>query len=164
MAFAKIATNFPNLTYEIYGTGQEHEKLQNLINSLNMSERIFLKGYTNSALELFANSLLSIATTKFEGYGMAILESLSMGCPVITSNVNYGPSEMVINGINGHLVNHDNVDEMAEVMITMLNNITTYQNNCLNTISDNHWDSWSNKLLDLTNTTSPQKRMPHLFV
>lgn len=149
MAFAKVANNFPNLTYEIYGIGQESDKLQNLIDSLNMSQRIFLKGYTNSSLNLFAESLLSIAPTKFEGYGMAILESLSMSCPVITSNVNYGPNEMIIDGVNGHLVHYDDIDKLEQVMVKMLNNIDFYQNNCLDSISQNDFSQWSNKLLDL---------------
>lgn len=148
-AFARVSKVFPDLTYEIYGTGTEFEKLTMLIDSLNMSERIILKGYTNSALELFSTSLLSIAPTKFEGYGMAILESLSMSCPVITSNVNYGPSEIISDGVNGTLVHYDDVDSLEKAMTQMLRNIKFYQNNCLSSISENSFDSWSNKLLKL---------------
>lgn len=151
-AFAKVAKQFPDLTYEIYGTGSESEKLAKLIDSLNMSQSIFLKGYTNSALELFSDSLMSIAPTKFEGYGMAILESLSMSCPVITSNVDYGPNEMITDGINGHLVHYDDVDGLEKAILNILNNINHYHEKCLDSISENQYKSWSNKLLNLVDS------------
>lgn len=151
-AFAKVSKQFPDLTYEIYGTGSESEKLAKLIDSLNMSQSIFLKGYTNSALELFSDSLMSIAPTKFEGYGMAILESLSMSCPVITSNVDYGPNEMITDGINGHLVHYDDVDGLEKAILNILNNINHYHEKCLDSISENQYKSWSNKLLNLVDS------------
>lgn len=148
-AFAEISEKFPDYIYEIYGLGPESDKLKSLIIDLGMQQRIFLKGYTNSALDLFAESQLSISPTKFEGYGMAILESLSMSCPVITSNVNYGPNELIQDGINGHLINHDSVEEISLAITKILKNPLMYQEKCLQSIADNALDKWQKSLLSI---------------
>lgn len=148
-AFAEISVKFPDYIYEIYGNGPESEKLKSLILDLGMQQKIFLKGYTTSPLGLFAESQLSISPTKYEGYGMAILESLGMGCPVITSNVKYGPNELVCNGINGYLVDHNNVNEIVEAIEKILTTPKKYQEKCHDSIWANNFSIWQKQLIDI---------------
>ncbi len=42
-----------------------------------------------------------LSTSKMEGFGLAILESLSVGTRVISYDVDYGPSELIQDGFNG---------------------------------------------------------------
>ena len=53
---------------------------------------------------------------------MGILESLSNGCPVISYNIKYGPSELIKDGINGYLIPPFNLDEFSEKIIEVLDN------------------------------------------
>lgn len=151
-AFSKILNDFPEYIYEIYGNGSEKENLEKLIKDLNLEKKVFLKGYTNNALDLFLNSELSISLTKFEGFGLSILESLSMSCPVITSNVKYGPSEMVIHSKNGFLVNHDDIDDISNAIRSILNNPQEFQNNCIASIKSNITKTWGTSLLDIVSS------------
>lgn len=150
-AFANISDKFPEYVYEIYGIGPDEEKLKKLIQDLNMHNKIILKGYTNSSLDLFSESQLSISLTKYEGYGLSILESLSSNCPVITSNVKYGPSEMIIDGVNGHLVNNNNIDEIENAIKNILSNTEKYQSHCKETIQNNDKNIWENSILSVVN-------------
>lgn len=148
-AFAKIADKFPNYIYEIYGNGPERDNIQNLIQNLGMQDRIFLRGYTNSPLREFEKAQLSITLTKFEGYGLSILESLGMSCPVITSDVKYGPVEMIDNGINGFLIKHDDSDALAEAIESILENPFKYQSACLKSIDNNLLELWQQRIIEL---------------
>ncbi|MEG0938545.1 glycosyltransferase [Comamonas sp.] len=150
-AFSKIINNFPDYIYEIYGVGPEKDNIEKIIIDLNLKDKVILRGYTNEALKIFEEAELSISLTKFEGFGLSILESLSMGCPVITSNVNYGPNEMVKNQINGHLVNNDDVDGISDAISKILSSPKEYQDNCLPSIKDHEINSWKERIISLIN-------------
>lgn len=51
-----------------------------------------------------------------------ILESLARGCPVITSDVDYGPREMIEQGINGFLARNNSVESIENAMSQILKN------------------------------------------
>lgn len=148
-AFAKIADSFPDFTYDIYGIGPNKDSLTELIKNLGLQGRVFLKGYVDNPLGKFEKAQLSIMLTKFEGYGLSILESLGMSCPVVTSAVNYGPSELVLDGVNGRLVSNTSIDEIASAITDILKHSSKYQENCLPSISDKSLDAWQLKLLKI---------------
>lgn len=158
-AFAQIADRFPDLTYEIYGVGPDRESLSALIDSLDLQSRVFLSGYTNNPLHQFEKAQLSINLTKFEGYGLSILESLGMSCPVITSAVKYGPSELIQDGENGHLVNNDDIEGIASAIADILENIEKYQMNCLPSITDKSLGVWELKLLEIIDEAMGSKEI-----
>lgn len=148
-AFSAITHKFPEYIYEIYGIGPEKENLAQLINELQLQDKVFLKGYTNHALEIFLESKVSISLTNFEGFGLSILESLSMHCPVITSNVKYGPNEMIIDNVNGFLVENESVSSIEYALTRILNDPIKYQKNCLKTITKNSLVLWQENLLKI---------------
>ena len=63
-----------------------------------------------------------LSTSKMEGFGLAILESLSVGTPVISYDVDYGPSELIQDGFNGYLVPQGDINQMVEKVDQLLNN------------------------------------------
>ena len=48
--------------------------------------------------------IASLLTSRYEDFGLSIMESINYGCPVISYNVRYGPSELITNHENGILV------------------------------------------------------------
>lgn len=150
-AFALIADKYPELTYEIYGIGPDRPDIQALIEKLQLSERVFLKDYTKNPLGVFEKAQLSINLTKYEGFGLSIAESLGMSCPVVTSRVDYGPSELVQDGYNGRLVDNQNVAGIAQAISDVLDNASTYQAACLPSIERYSYDQWKLNLLEVMN-------------
>lgn len=55
-------------------------------------------------------------TSQYEGFGLSIMESINSGCPVISYNVRYGPSELITNHENGILVKKDDIEGFADAM------------------------------------------------
>lgn len=125
-AFSKVADEFPEVDYLIYGDGAGHAQLQDRIGQLGMAGRVRLMGYTQKPLEVFQGALASIYPTLTEGFGLSILEALSCGCPVLSYDVNYGPREMIDPGRNGELVPAGRIDEIAAAMRTIIRNAKTY--------------------------------------
>lgn len=150
-AFALIADAYPDIEYDIYGVGPDRQKLADLIQELGLSGRVNLKDYTKNPLQKFEEALLSVSLTKFEGYGLSILESLGMSCPVIASRVDYGPSELVKDRVNGRHVSNEDISGIAEAMRDVLDNNQAYQEACLPSIEGNALGEWEMGLLNILN-------------
>ncbi|WP_139892147.1 glycosyltransferase [Bacillus sp. D386] len=127
-AFAKVIKKVPDAVLELYGSGQEEEKLYGLIKQLGIEGNVELKGFTNNASELYDTSAFSILTSKYEGFGLVILESLAHGCPVVSYNIKYGPSDMIENEVNGYLVTPGDTDELSDRMLSLFTQPDKLQN------------------------------------
>lgn len=89
------------IIYFICGVGREKEKLKKLIRTLNLENKVFLLGYRMDINEIMAISDIFVFPSKREGLGLAAIEAMSAGLPIITSNVN-GINDYSINGITGY--------------------------------------------------------------
>lgn len=65
-----------NFKLQIIGDGDEKENLQNLINSLNLQNRVFLLGFKENVAEILANSHLQVISSKKEGLGIVLIEGI----------------------------------------------------------------------------------------
>lgn len=111
--YSKMKENIP---LEIWGKGPMEQELNSYIEE-NELENVTLKGFTTRAEEVFSSAKLSISMSKFESFGLSILESLSSGCPVLSSKVNYGPLEMIKDNENGYLIDENASEEETALKI-----------------------------------------------
>lgn len=93
-AFAQVADDFPDLIFNIYGSGNLREFLQSLIDQLGMTKCIILKGKTNQVKEVYQESLFTLLTSKSEAFPMSVVESMITGTPVLTYNCSQGVAEL----------------------------------------------------------------------
>ena len=93
-AFAQVADEFPDVVFNIYGSGNLKESLQSLIDKLGMTKRIILKGKTTQVKEVYQESLFTLLTSKSEAFGMSVVESMVLGTPVLTYNCSQGVAEL----------------------------------------------------------------------
>lgn len=117
----------------IYGRGTLEKNLNELIKELNVNEFVFLKGHINNK-DLIAeinNSALLVMASSFEGFPMAIAEALTVGTPVLSTNV--GSIESAVkDGYNGKLVKKDCTPDLyAKKIVEILNNSEHFCANAL---------------------------------
>ncbi|HUI72870.1 MAG TPA: glycosyltransferase, partial [Spirochaetia bacterium] len=94
-AFPAVAESAPELTLRIVGDGPERSKLEKHAEASGVADRIrFLGQVTEPAREL-AMSRVFVSTSAVEGFGMAIVEALAAGTPVIAADCAYGPREIL---------------------------------------------------------------------
>ena len=129
-AFTRVMHLIPDCNYLIYGSGLGKGRLEQLITHHNCADRVFLMGHTPDAAQVFASSLFSLAPTMTEGFGLALLESITQDCPVISYDVDYGPRELVRSGQNGVLVKPGDIDAIANAILTVHRNREAYAKAC----------------------------------
>ncbi len=127
-SFKIVAKKRKNARLEIFGRAtaprekNELKKIKKLIKKLGLKNNVFIKGHTNDVNQEMEESIATILTSKFEGFGMVIIESMLNGTPVISYDIHYGPSEIIDHEINSFLVETNNIKKMAGYMIELLDN------------------------------------------
>lgn len=96
-------------------------KLENLINNLGIEKSVCCKGYVSDLPTELAKASVFALPSNQEGLGIAGLEAMSSGLPVVSTFCG-GPEEYIIDGKNGFLVPKDNPDAMAQKLKLLLEN------------------------------------------
>lgn len=115
-AFRAHAVN-PAVHLDLFGKGYEEEKVKALVDELGAHEAVTLKGYDPRASERFATASFSLLTSRFEGQGLVLLESMAAGCLPIAFDIRYGPRDIITDGVNGFLVPAGDVEAMSQVIL-----------------------------------------------
>ena len=109
-ALAKL--NNPKVHYAVAGSGVQMENLLNLANELGVMEQIHLLGYRNDVPELNGSADVFCFPSYREGLGLAAIEAMACGLPIITSNV-HGINDYSIDGVTGYKYAPNDVDGFA---------------------------------------------------
>ena len=73
--------------YDIAGEGNQRFQLEAQIHRLGLENRVRLLGYTSNVATLLAASNLFVLSSRWEGFGLAVLEAMASGLPVVVANV-----------------------------------------------------------------------------
>ncbi|VEF49051.1 glycosyltransferase [Bacillus freudenreichii] len=121
-AFKKVVQTVPEAMLEIWGFGEEEDKYKRLVKRLRLEDHVFIKGFTNDIEGIYRKAAFSLITSKSEAFGMSIIESMSVGTPVICYACKYGPTDIITHGQNGLLVEPGDVKGLANAMIELYSN------------------------------------------
>ncbi|MFK4900167.1 CDP-glycerol glycerophosphotransferase family protein [Lactococcus petauri] len=119
-AFKRVIKTVPEAKLEIYGRGPEEKNLKRLIKENNLSNNVFINGFTSNSYKVFEKAAISVVPSDHEGQGLSLMESMTSGCPVISYDFKYGPNDMMQNGINGVIVPHGDIKALACNIIDLL--------------------------------------------
>ncbi|ELY1993125.1 glycosyltransferase, partial [Flavobacterium psychrophilum] len=103
--FSNLANKYPNWDLYFWGEGNDKENLENLIQKLNLGNRVFLCGFTPNPIEELKKSDLFIFPSKYEGFPLALAEAMSVGLPVVGFSNCSGVNELIIDNQSGFLCN-----------------------------------------------------------
>jgi glycosyltransferase involved in cell wall biosynthesis len=105
----------------ILGDGAQRAAMDESIKKFNLENSIFLPGWVDDPIPYLRLSDLLILSSDYEGFGLVILEALSVGVNVVSTNCKTGPSEILKNGEFGFLCKVGDAQDLAESINTALN-------------------------------------------
>ena len=100
-----------NLT--IYGSGERTPYI-NLAKDLGIESNCCLEASVSNIISKYQESSMLVFSSRFEGFGMVLLEAMSCGVPCVSFACPCGPKDIVTDGVNGYLVEPGNVEALAE--------------------------------------------------
>jgi poly(glycerol-phosphate) alpha-glucosyltransferase len=123
-AFRLVVDGRPDARLEIYGFGygdQLEATITALVDELDLRANVVFRGFVDDPSDIYAGACATLQTSESEGFGMALLESLVEGVPVVAYDVAYGAREAVRDGIDGYVVDWGDRRAMADRLLELAN-------------------------------------------
>lgn len=102
---------------DIWGDGEDKQALEYLIDKYHLQQHIFLRGSTDKPLDVLRKADLFVLSSRFEGFGLVLVEALASGCRIIATDCPHGPREILENGRWGILVKNEDPTALANGII-----------------------------------------------
>lgn len=116
------------------GDGPERRPAEELVKSLGIRDKVIFFGNSNEVDSILKYSDLFMLPSETESFGLAALEAMACGVPVISTNAG-GLPEVNVQGVTGFMSDIGNVDDMARNAIHILkdkNTLNQFKSNALN--------------------------------
>lgn len=136
-AFSRLSN--PDWKLTMVGDGADLQELKKLASESKAEDRILFPGMVKDNIEeYYLNSSLFVLPSRWEGFGLSLIEAMSLGLPVISTNTT-GPLEILSNGEHGAIVKVDDIDGLVQVLDRFTNDHNLrkeYQQKSLNRAAD----------------------------
>lgn len=110
----------PEVAFIVVGEGPAKEEMQVLVESYGLEESVHFLGYRKDAREIIGSLNLCLFTSRYEGFGLVVAESLAAGVPVVAMDERSAVSELIRNGVEGVLVKGLDTSGAAKEVIRLL--------------------------------------------
>lgn len=113
-AWAIVHQQHPEWRVHIYGEGELYGSLTKMADTYNLEESLIFEKPVKNIIEKYIESSFYIMSSRFEGFGMVLIEAMSCGVPVISFNCPDGPATIIEDGVDGFIVENGNTEQLAK--------------------------------------------------
>lgn len=115
-AFSRITEDYPQLRLKMLGQGSMENQLKKIVSDFNISDKVDFEGYQEDIIPYYVHARLTMLTSLFEGFPNILIESITLGTPVVSFDCPSGPNEIIQDGVNGYLAKYQDTDDLAECL------------------------------------------------
>lgn len=118
----------PNVSLNIYGYDDSwnnyatSHSLKRLVQDRQAGDYIHFCGYQHDLTAVYETAQIEVLTSSYEGFAMALLEAQGHGCPAVSYDINYGPAEIINDGVSGRLIPAGDTHTLYVVLDELLSN------------------------------------------
>jgi len=115
-----IATRQVPLELVILGEGPQRPNLQRLVRDLALDEQVRLPGFLPNPYRTLRDARVFVSSSRWEGFGVAIVEAMTLGIPVVATDCPSGPAEILAGGAYGRLVPVGDAGALADAIVAAI--------------------------------------------
>ncbi|WP_051681614.1 glycosyltransferase [Cellulomonas sp. HZM] len=94
-AFRTVVDRAPEARLRIWGSGVAEADLRALVTELGLAGSVTFEGFTADPVKALRSGCVAVSASRSEGFGIATLEALAVGTPVVSYDYPYGPRDLV---------------------------------------------------------------------
>ncbi|MFY4860041.1 glycosyltransferase [Aliarcobacter butzleri] len=113
-SFYVISQKFPEFRLKLVGKGSLEKELKDLVNKLGIRDSVDFEGFQGNTIEYYQKAKVTVLTSLYEGFPNVLIESITLGTPIVAFDSPGGISEIVEDNLNGFLVPYQNQDILSE--------------------------------------------------
>lgn len=110
--WAKVAPRHPDWQLDIFGSGTMEAILQQRIHDAGLTN-VAIHPFTSDICKEYLDSAVFVLPSRYEGFGLALLEAMQCGLPCVVFDCPYGPGDVVLDGQNGFVVKDGDISAFA---------------------------------------------------
>ncbi len=118
-----VLSNNEEWTWDIYGKGEDREKLETLIDEYKLHGKVRLMGQVNDLYNRYQEYAFMVMTSRYEGFPMSLLEGAANRLPLISFDIPTGPNEIIKDGENGYLLRAGDESGLAGKIIRLMDDL-----------------------------------------
>ena len=145
-AFSMIPSDL-SIKLIILGDGPLKYKLKDLIKELNQEYRIELKGFVIETEKYYSTATTFVLSSRWEGFANVLVEALKYNLPIISTDCDFGPNEILENGKYGILIPVINYLDIKREILKIISDNLKFENGYLRAL-DFKVDKIGNKYLE----------------
>ena len=118
-AFTRSIAEFSgfDVRLKIVGTGELEADLKRLVKDLGIESYVDFLGWRDDVYSLMKGAVCLVQISANEGFGMVLVEAMCAGVPVIAYDCPTGPSAIIEDGVNGVLVEQDDLEAFSAALV-----------------------------------------------
>ncbi|WP_067149397.1 glycosyltransferase family 4 protein [Pseudotamlana agarivorans] len=117
-----VVKKHPDWVLEIYGSFSPFHDLKTLSEELNIENNIKLFPPEKNIKNKFLEASIHVLPSRFEGFGMVLIEAMSCGLPVISFDCPCGPSDIINQNEDGILIENGDINAFSDALIKLIEN------------------------------------------
>ncbi|MBD9638705.1 NAD(P)(+) transhydrogenase (Re/Si-specific) subunit beta [Ensifer sp. ENS07] len=119
-AFARIADTHPDWKLVIWGEGEGRTELEAQRDALGLRDRVEMPGLTAKPGLWLETADAFVLSSRYEGWGIVLLEAMAAGLPVVSFACDWGPTDMIADGEDGILVPNGDIAALADALSNLM--------------------------------------------
>ena len=133
-AWALVEKKTEKWRLEVFGDG-DTTAFNAIIDKLGINRsRCILNGRTSDIEQEYLKSTIAVCSSRFEGFGMIIIEAMACGLAVVSFDCPWGPRSIIDDGKDGVLVENGNIEKLADALVSLIQDEKKRNNIAINAV------------------------------
>ena len=129
-----VLKKHPGWKWLVLGDGEDRNILEQAIRENQLYDQLILEGTVDQVEWYLNRAKLFVLTSRYEGFGMCLVEALQMKVPCVSFNIKIGPSEIITDHQNGVLIPPFECEQMIREINGLIENPDTLEELSANTL------------------------------